>query len=109
MGNCKLIEVDAIIQNPYYDAPSWIDDSIERKEFVILDRESSEEDVELFLIELLGYNNINIEQDKELVIRELLSEDEIAIAGGILFIGEDKKIFPSCCCGLEGSIGCHYY
>ena len=101
MNSCKLSEVKAIIQNPYYKAPSWINDNIERREFVILDEDSSENDVELFLIELLGYNNINIEQDIELVMKEVLLEDEIVIAGGILFVGENKNIFPSCCCGLE--------
>lgn len=101
MNNCRLIEVKPIIQDPYYDAPSWINDNIDRRDFVILDGKSSEKDVELFLILLLGYNNINIKQDKALVINELLSEDEIALSGGVLFIGEDKKIFPSCCCGLE--------
>ena len=101
MKSCKLSEVKAIIQNPYYKAPSWIDDNIERREFVILDGDSSENDVVLFLIELLGYNNINIEQDIKLVMKEVLSEDEIVIAGGILFVGENRNIFPSCCCGLE--------
>jgi hypothetical protein len=101
MNSCNLSEVKAIIQNPYSTAPSWIDDNIERREFVILDGDSSEDDVELFLIELLGYNNINIEQDKNLIIKEILSEDEVVIAGGILFIGDYMKIFPSCCCGLE--------
>lgn len=101
MSSCKLLKVKAIIQNPYYKAPSWIDDKIDRREYVILSEESSENDVELFLIEILGYNDINIEQDINSVIKELMCEDEIAIAGGILFIGEDKEIFPSCCCGLE--------
>lgn len=102
MNNCKLTEVKAIIQNPYYKAPCWIDDNIERKEYVVLDGNSSENDVELFLIELLGYNDIDIEQNKENVIKEIILKDEIVIAGGILFIGESSEIFPSCCCGLEG-------
>ena len=101
MNSCKLLEVKAIIRNTYYKAPNWIDDNIERKEFVVLDGDSSENDVELFLIELLGYNNINIEQEIKLVMKEVLSEDEIVIAGGILFVGENRNIFPSCCCGLE--------
>ena len=87
MNSCKLLEVTAIVQNLYYKAPSWIDDKIQRREFVVLDGDSSENDVELFLIELLGYNNINIEQGTELAMKEVLSEDEIAIAGGILFVG----------------------
>ncbi|WP_238899581.1 hypothetical protein [Clostridium sp. YIM B02500] len=101
MNSCKLLEVKAIVQNPYYKAPSWIDDKIQRREFVVLDEDSSENDVELFLIELLGYNNINIEQGTELVMKEVLAEDEIVIAGGMLFVGENRNIFPSCCCGLE--------
>lgn len=101
MNNCKLLKVKAIIQNPYYDAPGWIDENIERREFVILDGDSSEKDVDLFFIELLGYNDINIDQDIESIMKELLCEDEIIIAGGILFIGENENIFPSCCCGLE--------
>lgn len=101
MNSCKLLEVKAIIQEPYYNSPSWIDEDIEIREFVILDGDSSEKDVELFLIGLLGCNDINIDQDIELVMKEILGEDEIIISGGILFIGENENIFPSCCCGLE--------
>ncbi|MGG3471497.1 hypothetical protein ABES02_29035 [Neobacillus pocheonensis] len=91
-----------VIIDPYYDCPSWIDSKVIRKEYVTLSEESKDEDVVLFLILLFGYNNIEVKQSLEDSFNELFNEDQVAISGGIAFFeDQNKKILPSCCCGLE--------
>lgn len=92
----------AVIIDPYYYCPIWIDSEVTRKEYIILSADSNKEDVELFLILLFGYNGIDVKQSLEKSFHELFNEDEVAISGGIAFFGtNNKKILPSCCCGLE--------
>jgi len=92
----------AVIIDPYYEKPYWIENEVIPKEFICLSSESSEHDVELFLILLIGYNHINVNQSFHLSFNELLKEDEVVLSGGIAFFENDSKyILPSCCCGLE--------
>ncbi|ASR46590.1 hypothetical protein B4V02_07825 [Paenibacillus kribbensis] len=91
-----------VIIEPYYDKPEWITNEVTREEIIFLSAESSEQDVELFLILLFGYNHINIEQSFCLSFNELLKQEEVVISGGIAFFEDESKyILPSCCCGLE--------
>ncbi|MFK4300596.1 hypothetical protein ABH892_000695 [Paenibacillus sp. RC254] len=91
-----------VIIDPYYDKPEWITNEVTREEIISLSPQSSEQDVELFLILLFGYNHINIEQSFCLSFNELLQQEEVAISGGIAFFEDESKyILPSCCCGLE--------
>lgn len=91
-----------VIREPYYESPIWIDNDIFRKEHVVLTENSSTEDVELFLVHLFGYNNIDVKESFENSFKEIFNEDEVAILGGIAFFdNEDIFIMPSCCCGLE--------
>lgn len=91
-----------VIIEPYFDKPEWITDEVIREEFICLSSESNEQDVELFLILLFGYNHINIEQSFLLSFNELLEQEGVAISGGIAFFEDESKyILPSCCCGLE--------
>lgn len=91
-----------VIIEPYFDKPKWISDEVIREEFICLSSESNEQDVELFLILLFGYNHINIEQSFLLSFNELLEQEGVAISGGIAFFEDESKyILPSCCCGLE--------
>jgi hypothetical protein len=92
--------VKAIVQEPYYDCPKWIT-KVEYKEYIELNRNTSKHDVDLFIVELLGYNGIDIKREPKETFEELCNEESVVIAGGILFFDENNKIFPSCCCGLE--------
>ncbi|GIO13832.1 hypothetical protein J19TS2_33870 [Cohnella xylanilytica] len=71
-------------------------------EFTFLSSNSSDSEVELFLLHLFGYNKISASWSFEESFEELLKEDEVAILGGVAFIQDDETyILPGCCCGLE--------
>jgi len=91
-----------VIREPYYDKPIWIENEVTRKEFTFLSSNSSEAEVELFLLHLFGYNRIDASISFEESFKVLLNEDEVAILGGVAFLQDDETfIMPSCCCGLE--------
>ncbi|WP_339276797.1 hypothetical protein MKY59_07225 [Paenibacillus sp. FSL W8-0426] len=91
-----------VIREPYYDKPVWIENEVARKEFAFLSSNSSESEVELFLLHLFGYNSIDASMSFEESFKELLEKDEVAILGGVTFIQDEETfIMPSCCCGLE--------
>lgn len=94
--------IKPVIREPYYDKPVWIDCDVTRKEFTFLSLNSSESDVELFLLHLFGYNGIDTSRSFYESFKELFKEDEVAVLGGVAFIQDDETIIlPSCCCGLE--------
>ncbi|CAH0119944.1 hypothetical protein PAE9249_02453 [Paenibacillus sp. CECT 9249] len=37
-----------VIIDPYFDAPAWMDNNVDREELIILSADSTDEDVELF-------------------------------------------------------------
>jgi hypothetical protein len=37
-----------VIREPYHDCPVWIENNVDRKEYLCLTAESNEQDVELF-------------------------------------------------------------
>jgi len=92
--------VSAVITYPYYTPPKWLND-VDYKEYVVLSESTSDEDTGLFLISLLGYNDIDM-NDKTTAFLELIQKETLVLGGGILFEGrEGRKILPSCCAGLE--------
>ncbi len=93
-------KVSAVIQDPYFEQPSWIS-KVEYKETTYLSRFSTSEDAALFLTLVCGYNNIEVDREPAEVLNELITFDEIALSGGIAFEDKNKVIVPSCCCGLE--------
>lgn len=94
-----------VIREPYYDCPVWIESEVSRNEVTYLSSESSKHDVELFLLHLFGYNNIDVSGSIKSSFDELFELDEVAILGGIAFFkDEDTMILPSCCCGLEDCV-----
>lgn len=98
----KMSYMKPVIREPYYDKPIWIENEVTRKEFTFLSSNSSEAEVELFLLHLFGYNRIDASISFEESFKELLMEDEVAILGGVAFLQDDETfIMPSCCCGLE--------
>ncbi|MFC4777286.1 hypothetical protein ACFO9Q_10880 [Paenibacillus sp. GCM10023252] len=91
-----------VITNPYYESPIWIEDDVTRKEFICLSSDSTVEEVELFLILLFGFNNIDPKLSFTESFNEILNEESVAISGGIAFFeDENNYIIPSCCSGLE--------
>lgn len=95
-----------VITDPYYDCPVWIDNEVERKAFICLTANSTDQDVELFLLLLFGFNDIDVSQSMKASFDEILLEQEVAISGGVAFFENDKQyIMPGCCCGLEELTG----
>ncbi|WP_052738030.1 hypothetical protein [Bacillus sp. SA1-12] len=95
-------DIKAVVQEPYYKCPEWLE-TVEYKEYIILSKKISNHDVDLFLVELFGYNDIDVDREPKQVFKDLLNEESIVVAGGVLFVeNHDKMIFPSCCSGLEG-------
>ncbi|MFE5318359.1 hypothetical protein ACFQ88_06595 [Paenibacillus sp. NPDC056579] len=92
--------VSAVIQDPYFEQPSWIS-KVEYKETTYLSRFSTSEEAALFLSLVCGYNNIEVDREPAEVLNELITFGEIALSGGIAFADKNKIILPSCCCGLE--------
>ena len=95
MGNVR-----AVIQNPYFEQPSWLP-KVEYRETIYLSRFSTSEDAVLFFTLVCGYNNVDVDREPFEVLNELIAIDEVALSGGIAFVDKDKVILPSCCCGLE--------
>ncbi|MDQ0902030.1 MULTISPECIES: hypothetical protein [unclassified Paenibacillus] len=93
-------KVSAVIQDPYFEQPSWLS-KVEYRETTSLSRFSTSEDAALFLTLACGYNNIDVDREPAEVLNELITIDEIAISGGIAFEDKNKVILPSCCCGLS--------
>lgn len=81
--------------------PKWINENLEYKEYVVLNGNTSEKEVDLFLIEIFRYNKIYINREPENLLNSLLYLKQAIIGGGILFAGDGNWIFPGCCCGLE--------
>lgn len=96
--------IKIIFKDPFFDFPFWLKER-ERKEYVILCENTSSEDSDLFLITLFGYNDICFgncaKNGFSNVISYFYEQEGLAMNGGILFFDKEKKIFPSCCCGLE--------
>ncbi|ERI11669.1 hypothetical protein [Aneurinibacillus aneurinilyticus] len=95
-----MVKVSAIIQDPYFDQPSWLSKA-EYRENVVLSKLSSIDDAVLFFTLLCGYNDVDVARDPTDVLNELIATDEVVIRGGITFEDKNKVILPSCCCGLE--------
>ncbi|WP_141504599.1 hypothetical protein [Paenibacillus luteus] len=95
-----MSHVQAVIIDPYYEIPLWLPEA-ERKETIYLSKNSSVEDVVLFLTLLCGYNHLDINVEPHEVVQQLIVQEKVAMSGGIAFEGNNKRILPSCCCGLE--------
>ncbi|RKN60054.1 hypothetical protein [Paenibacillus ginsengarvi] len=92
--------VSAVIQDPYFQQPSWLS-NIEYRETIYLSRFSTSEDAILFFTLVCGYNHVDVDREPAEVLNELITIDEVAISGGIAFEDKNSVILPGCCCGLE--------
>lgn len=95
-----MTRVQAVITNPFFDKPLWLPKA-ESLENAYLSKNSSAEDVVIFLTVLCGMNDIDINKEPNKVVKELINTDEIVLSGGIAFESHSHVILPSCCCGLE--------
>lgn len=75
-----------VITEPYYDCPVWIDNEVERKAFICLTANSTNQDVELFLLLLFGFNGIDAAKPMKASFDEILLEQEVAMSGGVAFL-----------------------
>jgi len=94
-----------IISNAIYiGAPGWLCIS-DNKEFILLDGNTTKQEVDLFLFGIFIYNSsICITDNSSESLQNLLdafNSDEVVLSGGPLFYENDTRILPSCCCGLE--------
>jgi len=87
----------------YINPPSWLEIPNYDEDYLVLDKDVTREEVDLFLLGLFIYNYIPFTEDSEASIQNLLKAltDGIVLGGGLMFFEGDKKILPSCCCGLE--------
>ena len=89
----------------YINPPAWLKISAKNYDYLVLDKDATKHDVDLFLFSLFIYNNISFTDDPKLSILNLYNEisknDGIVLGGGLMFFEGEKKILPSCCCGLE--------
>lgn len=90
-----------VVNGTYYSLAPWVNQKINLKKYIVLSKESTREDAQLFLSILFEYNNIDIDINFNKALADLLNEDDLLLGGGILFSGNKKIILPSCCCGLE--------
>lgn len=87
----------------YYECPKWLqeDRSIQN---VKITGDCSPLEVDALLYGMLGYNQIPLTDSPATTLIQLLKgleAKEIVMSGGLIFQEDDRKIVPSCCCGLE--------
>ena len=89
----------------YTNSPAWLDISTNNYDYLALDKDATKKDVDLFLFSLFIYNNIPFTAEAKSSIlnlyNDLVNDDGFVLGGGLMFYEGDKKILPSCCCGLE--------
>ena len=88
-----------------FDAESscpWEIAEITGFEWIRLSAEMSQSEIGLFFAQLAVYNQIDLSENREAILKEILEADGLALAGGIQAVFEEQVISPSCCCGLEG-------
>jgi len=67
-----------------------------------LSAEMMQPEIGLFFAQLANYNQIDLSQTKEAILKKILGADSLILAGGIQAMFKEQEISPSCCCGLEG-------
>ncbi|MDH3348580.1 MAG: hypothetical protein OEM02_10850 [Desulfobulbaceae bacterium] len=58
----------------------------------------AEYQISLFIASMLKYNDLDLNKG---FIKKLGVKDELALGGGLVFINEEKVIFPSCCADFQ--------
>ncbi|QQO10571.1 hypothetical protein [Breznakiella homolactica] len=93
-----------IISNSIYcNAPNWLNIS-NNKEYIILSKSTTKQEIDLFLFSLFVYNNISFTDNPKKSFQNLINgfdKEEVVLGGGLMFCNNDVEILPSCCCGLE--------
>ncbi len=95
----------AISNSIHFKTPRWLKKFDTRNiDYIELSKNASKKEIDLFLIGLFGYNSVDFGTNPQIGFRNLIYEFNIGyilLGGGILFYDNEKKILPSCCCGLE--------
>ena len=95
--------VNIISNSIYINAPDWL--SIpDNRSYIILNKDTPRQDVDLFIFGLFVYNEIPLTDNSKESLRHLQNRfipDEIALSGGVMFYDGDVKILPGCCAGVE--------
>lgn len=68
------------------------------KSFVVLDENSTENDISLLVGSLLSFNDLDLNDE---FIEALAMNDELALIGGLAFQKDEVLIYPSCCADLQ--------
>lgn len=94
-----LEKIKIMINNQHYDILEWMTPKT-YPDTIILNKESSFDDVICFLITYVGFNMIEDKITKDNLYNVFCSALEVALPGGYYFEAQ-KSIAPSCCCGIE--------
>ena len=95
--------INAISNAIYSNSPSWLC-TANNESYIILNKDSTSQEVDLFILGLFCYNSITFTDNSKESFRnliEMFSIDRVILSGGLMFYDGDTKILPSCCAGLE--------
>ena len=93
MKDIKLM----LLYNYDHRCPKWLVDPKERK--MTLSKKATKEEVDLFIIELLCQNYIDISKSMGECFENLIerSKTGLRLEGGIIFYEGDNEVIPGCC------------
>jgi hypothetical protein len=99
-------ELQAIIEFSGFTTKSafpWEVAEIEKFSLIRLSAETTYPEIGLVFAEIAWYNQIDFSGNSEAILNRILAAKSLALAGGLQVVVEgEEKIWPSCCCGLEG-------
>jgi len=95
-----LIQMKLCFEIHYFDESAYNFDVSFPKDssFIILDENSTENDISLLVGSLLSFNDLCLNDE---FIEALLKNDELALVGGIAFKQNETIIYPSCCADIQ--------
>ncbi|NEQ68301.1 MAG: hypothetical protein F6K21_22930 [Symploca sp. SIO2D2] len=101
----SLIQMQAVVETPYHEGEfvcPWEVPEFQPFSLLPVSGEMTYPEIGLVVAQLAQYNQIELTNDKQVVLRDILKAEGLVLPGGIQVISEGKKpISPSCCGGLE--------
>lgn len=99
------IQMQAVVEAPYFDDFScpWNVPEFTSFSLIPIHPDITYPEIELIFAQLAQYNQIELVEDKRVVLKQIIAEDGLILPGGIRVIINDRQdsIEPGCCCGLE--------
>ena len=98
-------QLKAVIEIYGFDAEfacPWEISEVDGFAWLRLSTEMTQREIGLFFAQLVSYNQIDLSENRAVILREILATDGLVLAGGIQAVFEEQVISPSCCCELEG-------